>query len=206
MNNNLCDITVVLDRSGSMQALKTELENGFNVWINKQAETPIETRVTLIQFDSEATDVVYENKLITEVKDLKIQPRGGTPLFDAVGRAINLTGDRLNRIQEDNRPGKILFVIITDGEENSSREFTSEVVKSMVEHQTNNYSWEFVFLGVNINAFASGASIGVRARNTKSYSGVRGMSLAFDDLHSVSHNYSLGGKADVPDNDKVGGA
>jgi hypothetical protein len=95
--------------------------------------------------------------------------RGSTALLDAVGKTINNIGLALSNTAEEDRPANVLFVIITDGEENASKEFTREKVKEMVEHQTNVYKWEFVFLGANIDAFRSAGNIGIARNKTANY-------------------------------------
>jgi hypothetical protein len=83
--------------------------------------------------------------------------------LDALGKTINDIGQKLHNTAEDDRPGKVIFFIITDGEENASSEFTNDKVKEMVELQKNTYNWEFIFLGANIDAFSAAASMGISA-------------------------------------------
>jgi hypothetical protein len=91
-----------------------------------------------------------------------LQPRGGTALLDAVGRAITETGERLKATPEADRPGLVVFAVVTDGLENSSHEFTKDAVKALILHQQDVYHWKFIFLGANQDAFAEGGSIGVK--------------------------------------------
>ena len=97
-------------------------------------------------------------------------PRGGTPLYDALGYVIEKVGHRFASLNESERPEKVLFVIVTDGEENESRKFTSTQVKELIEQQTNVYSWEFVYIGANQDAWGVGSSIGVSTKNSAQYS------------------------------------
>jgi hypothetical protein len=97
------------------------------------------------------------------VRKYKLVPRGSTALLDAVGRAINETGERLAKMPEAERPGLVVFVVMTDGPENSSREFTKSHIKQMIEHQQSVYKWQFTFLGANQDAFAEGGAMGVAA-------------------------------------------
>jgi hypothetical protein len=111
--------------------------------------------LTLVQFDTESTDVVHESMPILEVPDLNhqtFQPRGGTPLLDALGQTIDSTGRALAAIPEANRPNKVVFVVITDGQENSSHQHTKTSVKERIDHQSSRYNWQFVFLGANQDA------------------------------------------------------
>ena len=160
MRNDLTDITMVIDRSGSMQSIRTDAEGGINSFIEQQKQEPGEANVTLVQFDTKY-EFVHSGVNIKQVPPFTLMPRGSTALLDAVGRAINETGSRLAEMEESQRPGLVVFVIVTDGEENSSREFTREQIKTMVEHQQSVYNWKFTFLAANQDAFAEGASMGV---------------------------------------------
>jgi hypothetical protein len=99
-----------------------------------------------------------------------LEPRGNTALLDAVGRAIVETGERLRALPENERPGLVVFVIVTDGQENSSREYTKARVKEMIEHQQNVYKWQFTYLGANQDAFAEAGGMGIRLAGAAHYS------------------------------------
>ncbi|HEV7473630.1 MAG TPA: vWA domain-containing protein [Pyrinomonadaceae bacterium] len=157
-------IAVLLDRSGSMESIKAETISGFNFFLNEQKKSGANAGLTLVQFDTQATEVVHENRPIQSVPELTAetyQPRGGTPLLDALGETIISTGRTLEVIAEMNRPDKVVFVIITDGQENSSHKFNKAQVKEMVEHQTNVYKWQFIYLGANQDAFAEAGNMGI---------------------------------------------
>jgi hypothetical protein len=164
MNNNLTDITMVVDRSGSMATCQSDAEGGLNAFISDQAKQPGDALLTLVQFDS-TYEFVHRACKIGDVPHYHLVPRGMTALHDAVGRAIVETGERLAAMPEEGRPGLVIFTIVTDGEENSSREFTGAQVKEMIERQTNEWNWHFEFLGANQDAFKSAASIGIAANN-----------------------------------------
>lgn len=121
MNTNLTDITVVIDRSGSMASCRADAQGGLNTFIKTQASEPGEALLTLVQFDNQY-EIVHRGVPIKDVPKFALVPRGGTALFDALGRAINDTGARLAAMQEADRPGLVMFAIVTDGDENSSRE------------------------------------------------------------------------------------
>jgi Mg-chelatase subunit ChlD len=157
-------IAVLLDRSGSMESIKAETISGFNFFLNEQKKSGANASLTLVQFDTQATEVVHENRPIQSVPELTAetyQPRGGTPLLDALGETIISTGRTLEVIPEANRPDKVVFVIITDGQENSSHRFKNVQVKEMVEHQTSVYKWQFIYLGANQDAFAEAGNMGI---------------------------------------------
>ena len=190
MKKNYCDITVVLDRSGSMQCLKHEVVGAFNTFVDEQKKVEGEATFSLIQFD-DRYEVNYEAIDIQSVKPLDEKtyvPRGMTALYDAVGKAIISTGKRFNNMDESERPEKIIFLIQTDGEENASQKHTLKNVKSMIEEQQEKYSWEFVFLGSNIDAVGVATDIGIQQDRAMKYANnAQGTSLAF---MSVSENLS----------------
>lgn len=125
-NYNLTDITVVLDRSGSMSAVREDTIHGFNQFLRDQQKVPGEATITLNQFDDIFEHVLKASRIADAkpLDDRTFVPRGFTALLDAIGRSINETGERLKNMGEDQRPGKVVFVILTDGHENYSKLFT----------------------------------------------------------------------------------
>lgn len=168
MRKDLTDITLVVDRSGSMNAVRSDAEGGINAYIEDQAKAEGEALLTIVEFDTEY-DFVTRGELIQDVKPYQLVPRGGTALLDAVGRAVVETGARLAAMPEAERPGLVVFVIMTDGKENSSREFTNAQVKEMIETQQTVYSWRFLFLGANQDAFAEAGGMGIDAVGVAQY-------------------------------------
>lgn len=162
MRSDLTDITLVVDRSGSMQSIREDAEGGINSFIERQKLEPGAALLTLVQFDTEY-EFVHSGVPIQQVTKYTLVPRGSTALLDAMGRAINETGARLAQMPEADRPGLVLFVVVTDGLENSSREFTRERIKQMIEHQQNVYSWQFNYLAANQDAFAEAGNVGIAA-------------------------------------------
>lgn len=170
MRQDLTDLTIVLDRSGSMASIKDDAEGGLNEFIRKQKEVGGECAFSLVQFDT-VYEFVHKAVPIKSVLEKQtLSPRGGTALLDAVGRAIIETGERLKNIDESQRPGLVAFVIITDGQENSSREFTKAKIKEMIELQTSVYKWQFTFLGSNQDAFDEAGSMGIPLACVANYS------------------------------------
>jgi len=142
-------VAALLDRSGSMQAIADDMRGGFDAFIAKEAKEAGEagtTLVTLAQFDDEY-DVVYRNRPIKTVPKLTLEPRGWTALLDAIGRFVTEVGAALAALPEDERPGTVTVVVITDGLENASSEWTAEGVRAAIAHQETVYLWDFVFLG-----------------------------------------------------------
>ncbi len=169
MNRNLTDLTLVVDRSGSMQSIREDAEGGVNAFIERQSKEPGDALLTLVHFDTEY-EFVHRAVPIDKVPPYSLVPRGRTALLDAIGRAINETGERLSAIPDADRPGYVVFVIMTDGHENASEEFPKAQVKTMIEHQQSVYRWEFVFLGANQDAFAEAGALGIPAGHTSNFS------------------------------------
>lgn len=158
---NYVDITVLVDRSGSMTNIKKAMESGFDEFVNGHKALPT-TRLTLIQFDSQNPyQVDCEARPILDAPRLSIDPRGMTPLLDSLRMAIDNTGNRLRQMAPESRPDKVLFVIITDGQENASIRTTKPQIKDMITRQNRDYNWQFVYLGANQDAIAEAAKYGI---------------------------------------------
>lgn len=164
---NYTHIAVVLDRSGSMNSIKDDMENGLNAFFEEQAKLPGVCLVDFHQFDTDY-ETVYQDKPVAYAKAV-LKPRGLTALNDAIGKTAASLGDKLEAMEEDLRPGKVIVVVVTDGFENSSREWTVEDVKKVVETQENEFGWEFVFLGANMDAVAVGTGYGFNPGRTLTY-------------------------------------
>ena len=163
MNNDLTEIVIILDRSGSMQNLAEDTIGGFNSFVNEQKKETGEARLTAVLFDNEY-EILHDGVNIQDVPVLtekEYYARGMTAMLDAVGKTINDVGERLAKTEEKDRPGKVIFVITTDGMENASKEFKKSQIKEMIERQQNVYSWKFLFLGANIDAFGEAGGIGI---------------------------------------------
>lgn len=174
VDQNLTEIVAIIDRSGSMQNLRSDTIGGFNSFISEQKKAEGKAVLTLVQFDDQY-QIDYEGKDINDVADLNettYVPRGSTALLDAVGRTVNAVGARLAALPEEKRPGQIIFLIITDGQENCSKEFRADKVKEMVKHQTDAYKWSFVFMGGGDieSQKDQGARLGISSSNTYGYS------------------------------------
>ena len=163
MNSNLTEIVFILDRSGSMMSLTDDTIGGFNSFIEKQKDEPGDALLTTVLFDDQY-EILHNGMNLKEVQPItrdQYWARGMTAMYDAIGKTINEVGRRLSDTPEQYRPGKVIFVITTDGLENASREFTRIKVKEMIQHQTEKYSWEFIFLGANIDSAQTAESIGI---------------------------------------------
>lgn len=199
MREDYTDITVILDRSGSMEGIARDMEGGFNRFIADQRKLPGVCKVSLTQFDTESTDAVYVATDLQAVPPLSLVARGGTPLLDAVGATVTKAGERLTAIPEADRPGRVLVLVITDGQENSSREWTKEKVKHLVEAQQRDYNWAFVFLGANIDSFAEAGAMGFAAASTADYQPTAdSVKNAFAGVSTNVANYRAASAATAP--------
>lgn len=172
-NADLSLIAALLDRSGSMHEIADDTRGGFDAYIASLQAQPGTTGfgttdVTLAQFD-DRYEVVYRNRPIAEVPPLELKPRGSTALLDALGRFITEVGADLAALPEDQRPGDVTVVVMTDGHENASGDWTIDAVRELIAHQESQYSWDFVFLGANMDAVAVGTSLGFAPGKSLTY-------------------------------------
>jgi len=196
MKKGLVEVVMVVDRSGSMCNMMEEAIGSCNAVIkDHQTDKAKDTRFTLALFDHEY-DLIHNGVRMRYADYLNSETcyaRGSTSLLDAVGRTINMVGTRLCVTPEQNRPEQVLFVIMTDGYENSSKEFTYHQVQDMINHQEDRYNWNFLFLGSNIDAKKAGTSIGIQGVCTynfaQSVGGFRSVSSA---INYVSSGLSCG--------------
>jgi hypothetical protein len=173
MRDDLTEIVFVVDMSGSMGSIRDDAVGGFNNFVEEQKKLPGEANMTVVFFNGHGVTTWQEN---APVKDMPVlgdeyQPSWNTPLLDAVGNTINSVGKRLADMDEDKRPGAVMLVIVTDGQENSSREFTKAQVKEMIQHQQEKYGWTVTFLGANVDAFAEAQSLGISQSHSAGYTG-----------------------------------
>ena len=163
MKQGYTHICVVLDASGSMESIENDVKGSFSNFLQTQREIEGKTVFDLFQFSDEVTRLVKSADLALFKDDLmkKYKCSGCTALNDAVCTAIDTIGKEFAAMPENERPEHVLFAIITDGEENASRKFTTEDVKDRIEHQTNVYNWNFDFLAANQDAFATGRQMGL---------------------------------------------
>ncbi|MFJ4656451.1 VWA domain-containing protein [Nocardia sp. NPDC088792] len=188
-------IAVLLDRSGSMQSIKSDTEGGFAAYMEQQREVPKRIEVTLAQFDTEY-QLVYANRPLAEVPPLNLQPRGMTALYDAVGRLVTDTGAELAARGADDRPGTVIVVVLTDGHENSSAEWTHDAVKALITQQQEVYKWNFLFLGANMDAVAIGTRMGFSPTDSITYAAApQGVSGVFRAASAYSARLQEGPEA-----------
>src|ERR1700722_18258363 len=164
---NLTSINIILDRSGSMEKLTTETLLGFNKFLAEQKAVEGEATLTLATFANDYT-LIHDCAPLKDIADLTIETYkagGYTALYDAIGKTINATGAKLASMNEEDRPSKVIVVVISDGEENRSREFTHDRVMDMILHQRDKYSWEVIYLGCDLSQVKTAVSLGINASN-----------------------------------------
>jgi hypothetical protein len=165
MKSDYTHITIILDRTGSMESIRDDTIGGFNTFLKQQKIEPGIATLTLVQFDTQNPyEVVHHFKPIAEVPELTAGtyvPRASTPLLDAIGRGINDLDQSISQLVEESRPARVAMVIITDGQENSSREFTKDQIAKMIEEKTVGQKWEFVFLSADLAAINDAVASGI---------------------------------------------
>jgi len=171
MKKGLTEIVFILDRSGSMSGLESDTIGGYNSMIEKQKKEEGEALISTVLFDGQ-TDVLHDRvplDKISPITEKEYYVRGSTALLDAVGGAIHHIGNVHKYAREEDVPEKTLFIITTDGMENSSRQYSYDKVKKMIERQKEKYHWEFIFLGANIDAVGVADRFGVDRQHAVRY-------------------------------------
>ena len=171
MKKNLTEIIFILDRSGSMHHLESDTIGGYNSFLDQQKAEEGDARVTTVLFD-DRYEILHDGVDIKEVQPITKKEyfaRGSTALLDAVGKTIKEVEHRQNFASVDETPNKTMVVIITDGLENASREYTLDTVKKMVTVQQEKHGWEFIFLGANIDAVKAAGGFGISADRAVNY-------------------------------------
>ena len=176
------EIIFVIDKSGSMSRLTNDTIEGFNGFVESQKDET-KTTLTTVLFDT-SWKILHDGVDVYEVKPITTEDymaHGGTAMLDAIGDTINRVQDRHDELGAE-KPEKVLFVITTDGEENSSRKFTKAQIEKMIKHQTNGHGWEFIFLGANMDAVTVANNIGISYDRAVSYDWT---SMGTDALYST---------------------
>ena len=182
MKESYTHIHVLLDRTGSMEAIRDDTIGGFNTFLKDQKAMPGEATLSLIQFDSQNPyEVIHDFKPLKDVPELTREtfvPRAMTPLLDAIGRTINDVESRVKALGEH----RVVVVIITDGQENASREFRKDQIEKMVREKQSSDKWQFAFLSADLASIGDAMSWGFRAQSTMAYdpnqAGVKNMYTA----------------------------
>jgi len=171
MKSNKCELVFILDRSGSMGGLQSDTIGGFNSMLKKQQKEQGNATVTTVLFDDKY-EVLHDRIALDNINPItehEYYVRGTTALLDAIGKTINKIHNVHKHIKSDAKANKVLFVIITDGLENASKEYSHAKIKSMVCDAKENHSWEFIFLGANIDAISTAQDYGISPKNAANY-------------------------------------
>ena len=192
MKQGLTELVCILDRSGSMSGIMGEAISGFNSFIKEQREEDGDANVTVALFDNEY-QLVHDNVNIDSVNEMDgsiYYPRGMTALYDAIGRTVDTVGSRLAKTAEEDRPEKVIVAILTDGLENTSREYTAQRIKEMIEHQEEKYDWTFMYLAANQDAFEVGRQFGMNDYNSINFNAnSNGTTGAFTNMTTATKCY-----------------
>lgn len=171
MKKGLTELVFILDKSGSMGGLETDTIGGYNLMLEKQKSIDGECHITTVLFDNNY-ELLHDRiniKAVSPITEKEYQVGGSTALLDAIGRTIHKIGNTQKYTADDYRADKVMFVIMTDGEENSSREYSAKRIKQMIERQKTRYGWEFIFLGANIDAVKTAGHFGISADRAQNY-------------------------------------
>lgn len=171
-DKNLTEMVFIIDASGSMTSLRNDTVGGFDSLIEEQKKTDKElgtkTKVSTILFNHQLK-TIHNRTILKNINSLNYYTFGATALLDAVGDTINNIGIQLAKEKEQDRPNNVLVFIITDGEENCSKEYTNNKIKEMIKHQEEKYNWTFSFLGANQDSFSNADGLGISAKNVTNF-------------------------------------
>jgi hypothetical protein len=202
MKDNYTHISVILDRTGSMESIRDDTIGGFNAFVNAQKAEPGLASLTLVQFDSQDPyEIVHRFKPLVEVPELTREtfvPRATTPLLDAIGRGVNDLEKSLADMAEEERPSRVVMVIITDGQENASREFRKDQIEKMIKEKKEKADWQFVFLSADLAAIGDALAAGMPAASVMAHDkDSHGVGAAWASLSRSVAGYRAGHKEDV---------
>jgi uncharacterized protein YegL len=187
------DITFIIDRSLSTSNMTQEIEKGFTDYIQDRIADQNEgdeTYFTLIRFDHEY-EVMYEGLDASLVRPYQHEPRGNTALLDSVNRGLQQADQRFAKLSDSEKPDKVLFVIVTDGQENCSQETSRERLAELIQERTEKRNWQFVYLGANQDAFAAAGGMGIVRGGAINYTASpQGAQVAWQNLSSNTTKYS----------------
>lgn len=182
MKKDLTELVFILDGSGSMHHLAEDTIGGFNSLLEKQKQTPGTALVSTVVFNTESR-VIHDRAELQSVRPMTggdYRPCGGTALLDALGDAIHHIGNVHKYARREDVPEHTLFVITTDGEENASRRYSADKVRSMIKRQQDKYGWEFLFLGANIDALETAERYGIdRSRAVQFHNDAQGVEVNY---------------------------
>lgn len=188
MKENYVHVTFVIDESGSMSGTESDVIGGFKKVVDEQRENKDGScSISYYKFNGEVEEV-FVGKDVNDVEyiDGKYRPNGMTALFDGVGIAVDKTGKWLSDMNEEDRPEKVLVVVMTDGGENSSREYSSSRIKEMIKEQEEKYNWTFVYMGSDLTDANDANSMGL---TTKLYASKMNYISNYDVINASVSSY-----------------
>ncbi len=201
MRKNLTEIVFIIDKSGSMSGLEPDTIGGFNSMLSKQREEEGEAFVSTVLFDTHQT-VLHDRVPLDKIKDMtrdQYRVGGCTALLDAMGDAIRHIGNVHKYAREEDRPEKTIFIITTDGYENSSRRYSYDDIRRLVERQKEKYHWEFLFLGANIDAISVAGRFGIHADRAVTYEhDAYGTSLNYEAMSDALSSFRCSAPDEAP--------
>ena len=203
MRQDFTEIIAIIDKSGSMAPLTKTTIDGYREFLEAQRKEPGDANVTCILFNQNY-NILYEGSKLDSAPGIenRYSADGMTAMNDAIGKAIDTTGARLAAMNEADRPAKVLFVIITDGEENASHEYSYGKIAEMIKHQREVYNWEFMFLGANIDVQATAKMMNIPVMNTICYSStVDGTKDMYVAMNNATMSYRSCGSLNIKNHD-----
>ncbi len=200
MKKNLTEIIVIIDKSGSMNSLKTDTIGSFNSFLEEQKKLEGDCNISVVLFDSHKNNkILCESVDINTFEGLNSEnyvPRGSTALYDCIGETIKSSKKRIKKLPDEEKPEKIIVAIITDGAENDSREYSKKDVMEMIEKREKK-GWLIMYLGSNQDSFQEASKIGIKKSRSLNYtSDSKGVKYAFDNISNLSSNYRRSLKSD----------
>jgi len=196
MNQSKTHISILLDRSGSMEAIRDDVVGGYNAFLREQQQLPGEVTWSLTQFDLEdPREVIHWFRPLAEVPQLDhatFVPRAGTPFYDALGWNIRTLKGALNRMPNELRPGKVVVAVFSDGHENSSRRFSPRRIARMVEERQGE-GWQFTFQGCDLVGIREAIACGIPCESTLAYTAnAQGTAAAWNSMSQAISSYRTG--------------
>ena len=183
MKKGLTELVFILDKSGSMHGLEQDTIGGFNSMLQKQKELDGECRITTVLFDNryELLHDRIDIRAVSPMTEKEYQVGGTTALLDAIGRTVQKLVSVQKNTAKEYRADRVLFVIITDGQENASQEYSSDKVKGLIQLEKEKYGWEFLFIGANIDAVETARHFGINEDRAVNYhADSQGTSVVYD--------------------------
>ena len=206
MQKGLTELVFILDKSGSMAGLESDTIGGFNSMLKKQKEEDGQCRVTTVLFDNRYT-LLHDRidiRAVSPITEKEYFVGGSTALLDAIGRTIGKIADVQRSTAEDFRAEKVIFIIITDGAENSSREYSADAVKKLISREKEMNGWEFLFLGANIDAVETAGRFGISADRAADYvPDARGTALNYAVMCEAVSEFRSSGKLSSQHMDRI---